>query len=347
MPSPEARGRLARRDSESFRFTLKPPQRITHVDKLAASASCSSVFSKRHRSSAHGYGAAVSARVAAIRGGRLDDSWRRFPGRRFSVSRWSFDTRAGRREVKAKLAAKNVEWCDVDGEDREPAIEATGAGFPTISATTPRLREALRGAWAYQLRPTPRRPGADVYLYFKHEDDHERRYIRAALVESLRADVGSPCHEMGFRRVEDNAISIARSSRRAPAVASGSRHARSPVVSSGAYEGASKDSEAVSAAPGCGVLVGCRRGGVDSAVERGRGRARLLADWRRCTRSRARRVSHRGLECDSDRQGRSTSPLGACRVAWALSCSPTVQPSRRKLSCARAMRLSARGEDRC
>jgi uncharacterized protein YecE (DUF72 family) len=87
-------------------------------------------------------------------------------------------------EVRAKLAARNVAWCTVDGDESAPRVERTAGTFVYLRLRRSAYDEPLLDAWSATLAPVVD-GGADAYVYFKHEDDPSGVRYANRLLETL------------------------------------------------------------------------------------------------------------------------------------------------------------------
>jgi len=186
MPSPKLVEGWRDETPESFRFTLKAPQRITHFAKLSGVGELVERFLEAATTLGPRLGCMLFQCPPWLRydASLLDGFLAALPtdGFRFAMEFRHASWSAG--EVKEKLAARNVAWCDVDGDDREPGVEQTARDFLYLRLRRSAYDEPLLEAWAAALAPHLA-AGTDVYLYFKHEDDPSGvRYARR-LLESL------------------------------------------------------------------------------------------------------------------------------------------------------------------
>lgn len=155
----------------SFVFTLKAPQRITHVAKLANTAELLDHFLSTARVLGSKLGTILfqCPPYLRYRAELLDGFLAALPesGMRFAMEfrhpSWSEG------EAMKKLAARAVAWCTVDGEEGSPALEQT-ADFVYVRLRKPAYDEQALTRWAGELRAVLD-GGADAYVYFKHEDD--------------------------------------------------------------------------------------------------------------------------------------------------------------------------------
>src|SRR2546430_1610062 len=155
MPSPKLVEGWRDETPQSFRFTLKAPQRITHVAKLAGVEELLDRFLGAARTLGERLGCMLFQCPPWLRyeAARLDDFLAALPadGPRYAMefrhASWNVP------EVKAKLAEKNVAWCEVDGDDREPAVEQTARDFLYLRLRRSAYDEGLLDRWAAELRP--------------------------------------------------------------------------------------------------------------------------------------------------------------------------------------------------
>ena len=157
---------------ESFRFTLKAPQRITHVAKLAGAGELVERFLEAARTLGPRLGCLLFQCPPWLRyeAARLDDFLAVLPGDGIRVAMEFRHASWDVREVKAKLAARNVAWCTVDGDESAPRVERTAGTFVYLRLRRSAYDEPLLDTWSATLAPVVD-GGADVYVYFKHEDD--------------------------------------------------------------------------------------------------------------------------------------------------------------------------------
>jgi uncharacterized protein YecE (DUF72 family) len=158
--------------AETFVFTLKAPQRITHIARLRDVGDSLGYFLKSARSLGPRLGCILFQCPPYLRydAALLDGFLAALPddGLRFAMefrhASW------GNGEVRSKLSSRSIAWCTVDAEDSEPRVEQTARGFIYLRLRKPVYDDASLASWAARLEPILE-SGADVYVYFKHEDD--------------------------------------------------------------------------------------------------------------------------------------------------------------------------------
>lgn len=172
MPTESLLAGWSRQTPPSFSFSLKAPQRITHVARLHDVAELVGRFLDAARGLGERLGCILFQCPPHLRydRARLESFLTDLPVRelRFAMEfrhpSWSCD------EARAALAAHRVAWCSVDGEGPEPNVEQTAADFVYLRLRKPSYDEPSLGAWSERFRGLLHR-GTDVYVYFKHEDD--------------------------------------------------------------------------------------------------------------------------------------------------------------------------------
>ena len=172
MPSAKLVASWRDQTPEGFRFTLKAPQRITHIAKLAGAGELVERFLEAARTLGPRLGCLLFQCPPWLRydAALLDDFLGVLPA---DETRFAMEFRHASwdaPEAKAKLTARAVAWCSVDADDREPAVERTTPSFAYLRLRRSEYDDRLLDAWIAVLRPVLD-AGSDVYLYFKHEDD--------------------------------------------------------------------------------------------------------------------------------------------------------------------------------
>lgn len=157
---------------ESFRFTLKAPQRITHFARLRDVGENLEYFLRTARALGDRLGCILFQCPPSLKFDRdlLSDFLALLPGEPFRFAMEFRHASWDDAEVREALAANNTSLCTADTGTSAPGVVRTADKFAYL-----RLRgldytdEDLR-AWAGPVRTTLA-AGSDVYLYFKHEDD--------------------------------------------------------------------------------------------------------------------------------------------------------------------------------
>jgi uncharacterized protein YecE (DUF72 family) len=165
---------------ESFTFTLKASQRITHSKRLRDADEPLGYFLATAR--------ALGARLGCIlfqcppNLKRDDDLLTNFlaalPGEPFRFAMefrhdsWSDEA------VRALLARNGVAWCVADTDQAKAPMVRTARSHVYLRLRGLNYAEEDLRAWAREAR-TALDDGADAYVYFKHEDDPSGvRYAR-------------------------------------------------------------------------------------------------------------------------------------------------------------------------
>lgn len=157
---------------ESFVFTLKAPQRITHIARLHDVADPLDYFLKTVRALGDRLGCILFQCPPYLRydPNLLEGFLAALPneGWRFAMEFRHPSWAEG--DARAKLEARSIAWCAVDADGGRPVVEQTARDFVYLRLRKSAYDSDSLAAWAERLRPILDR-GADVYLYFKHEDD--------------------------------------------------------------------------------------------------------------------------------------------------------------------------------
>jgi len=168
---------------ECFAFSLKAPQRITHVGRLRDVEEPLGFFLRVARTLGPRLGCILFQCPPSLRyeADRLDAFLDALPERdmRFAMEfrhpSWSEEA------VRAKLTARSIAWCSVDGEGAEPNVEETASDFVYVRLRKPAYDDEALARWRRRLAAVLGR-GADAYVYFKHEDDPSGVRYAAELV---------------------------------------------------------------------------------------------------------------------------------------------------------------------
>ena len=156
---------------ETFTFTLKAPQRITHFSRLKNAGEHVDYFLKTARALEPRLGTLLFQCPPNLRYdpalldgflATLPDQGFRF-AREFRHDSWRTD------EAMAQLRAKNVAWCVAEGREEERVIR-TARDFIYLRLRRGTYDEADVAAWSKEIGAVLDE-GVDAYVYFKHEDD--------------------------------------------------------------------------------------------------------------------------------------------------------------------------------
>ena len=170
MPSEKLLAGWCGETPESFLFTLKAPQRITHIGRLRDVGDPLAHFLKTAQTLGPRLGCILFQCPPYLRydPALLDAFLAELPngGMRFAMEfrhpSWG--------DAREKLAKRGVAWCGVDGGDDDPVAEPSPQGFVYLRLRKPVYDEAALAGWAKRVG-TVLEAGNDAYVYFKHEDD--------------------------------------------------------------------------------------------------------------------------------------------------------------------------------
>lgn len=172
---------------ETFRFTLKANQRITHWKRLADADEDVRAFLD----------------LARVLGGRLGTILYQCPptlkfdrglieafvGYLPPTPRTAMEFRhPSWVEARELLAAQGVAWCVAETDEKDPGPDDLSwepFGFLRLRKTE--YTDDELGGWAARIRPALG-SGNDIYCYFKHEDEGQS----TKMADRLRAMVGEP-----------------------------------------------------------------------------------------------------------------------------------------------------------
>jgi uncharacterized protein YecE (DUF72 family) len=155
-----------------FAFSLKAPQRITHIARLRDVEEPLGFFLRVARTLGPRLGCILFQCPPYLRyeADRLDAFLDALPdrGMRFAMEfrhpSWSDEA------VREKLVARSIAWCCVDADGVEANVEETAAKFVYVRLRKPAYDGEALARWRKRLAVVLER-GADAYVYFKHEDD--------------------------------------------------------------------------------------------------------------------------------------------------------------------------------
>jgi uncharacterized protein YecE (DUF72 family) len=156
---------------EDFRFTLKAPQRITHRARLRDVDEELSFFLNVAKVLDTRLGMILFQCPPNLRyePELLDAFLAALPGEPFRFAMefrhvsWNTD------EVREKLTGGGVAWCVAETEGEHPMVR-TARGFVYLRLRKDEYTDEDLARWAKEVRSVLD-DGADVYAYFKHEDD--------------------------------------------------------------------------------------------------------------------------------------------------------------------------------
>jgi uncharacterized protein YecE (DUF72 family) len=171
---------------ETFTFTLKAPQRITHIARLRDVGDPLRHLLDAARALGSRLGCILFQCPPYLRydAALLDAFLAELPadGTRFAMEfrhpSWQ--------QARAALAARSIAWCSVDGEEVDAEPEQTARDFVYLRLRKPEYDGAALSRWTAKLRPLLER-GTDAYVYFKHEDDPSGVAYARTLIDGTRS----------------------------------------------------------------------------------------------------------------------------------------------------------------
>lgn len=157
---------------ESFRFTLKAPQRITHFQRLRDTTETVEYFLRTARALDRRLGCILFQLPPTLKYDTdlLNGFLAQLPGEpyRFAMefrhASWHDDA------VRHALKSHHVAWCVADTDDAKAAMVQTATDFVYLRLRGLNYDDDDLVAWATDVRAALD-GGADAYVYFKHEDD--------------------------------------------------------------------------------------------------------------------------------------------------------------------------------
>lgn len=173
-PTEAVVAKWAEQTPASFCFTLKAPQRITHIARLRA-ADCEETvgfFLRTARTLDERLGCILFQCPPNLKrdDALLADFLALLPGAPFRFAMefrnasWSDDA------VFETLAANRVAWCVADVEEGRATMRQTVGDFVYLRLRGLNYTEDDLRSWATDVRPTLEN-GGEAFVYFKHEDD--------------------------------------------------------------------------------------------------------------------------------------------------------------------------------
>jgi uncharacterized protein YecE (DUF72 family) len=157
---------------ESFVFTLKAPQKITHIARLRDSGGTLDYFLDAARSLGPRLGCILFQCPPNLKheAERLDGFLAALPrdGMRFAMEFRHPSWREA--EVKRKLEDRQVAWCVAEADEEDAPFEQTAERFVYLRLRRGSYDDAGIDRWAKAVA-SALAGGADAYVYFKHEDD--------------------------------------------------------------------------------------------------------------------------------------------------------------------------------
>jgi uncharacterized protein YecE (DUF72 family) len=171
MPTEKVLAQWKDQTPETFRFTLKAPQRITHFARLKSVDENLDFFLRAARE-------AMNERLGCILfqtpptlkydAELLDHFLALLPGQPF---RFAMEFRhESWHTAKQQLESNNVAWCVADTDAKRAPMVQTSGQFIYLRLRGLNYTDDDIQAWAKDTT-TVLETGADAYVYFKHEDD--------------------------------------------------------------------------------------------------------------------------------------------------------------------------------
>lgn len=159
---------------ESFAFTLKANQRITHWKRLADTDEDVRDFLKIGSTLGDRFGCVLFQCPPSLKYDRslIEAFVGYLPPPGPGVPRFAMEFRDDSwREARDLLLAQGVAWCVAETDDKDPSPDDLSwepAGYLRLRKTE--YEDAELAAWAGRIRPALD-SGATVFCYFKHEDE--------------------------------------------------------------------------------------------------------------------------------------------------------------------------------
>jgi uncharacterized protein YecE (DUF72 family) len=184
MPSAKVLQGWSQATPESFRLTLKAPQRITHVARLKDCADAVDYFCKQAATLGPKLGAILFQLPPYLRKdlALLDGFLEMLPrplvaAFEFRHASWLDD------EVFQRLADRNMALCVADGEKVSAPVKIT-ANYAYFRLRDEGYQEEDVRRWADIIRKETAQC-SDVYIYFKHEEEGKGPAFARILMDAL------------------------------------------------------------------------------------------------------------------------------------------------------------------
>ncbi|MGH7819925.1 MAG: DUF72 domain-containing protein [Candidatus Binatia bacterium] len=169
---------------DPFVFTLKAPQRITHVKRLKDVSEDVDFFLRAAGALGGKLGCLLFQCPPSLRyrPELLDGFLAALPEASPRIAMEFRHPSWREPQVHERLSARNVALCAVDDEETGAEVARTAGAFVYLRLRKPAYDDAAVRAWAGKIRPVLD-DGADAYIYFKHEDDPSGVRYALALLE--------------------------------------------------------------------------------------------------------------------------------------------------------------------
>ena len=179
-PTDEVVGKWAEQTPETFAFTLKAPQRITHIKRLREVEEPLTSFLRTARTLDDRLGVVLFQCPPNLKrdDALLADFLALLPGAPF---RFALEFRNPTWEDPAvfdAMAANRVAWCVADTDEKPAVMRRTADDFAYLRLRGLDYTDEDLARWAKEVAGVLG-DGGDAFVYFKHEDDPSAiRYAR-------------------------------------------------------------------------------------------------------------------------------------------------------------------------
>ncbi|MGZ4213858.1 MAG: DUF72 domain-containing protein [Actinomycetota bacterium] len=170
MPTEKQTATWAEQTPEDFTFTLKAPQKITHIARLRDVDENLEFFLNTARAIGSRLGCILFQCPPSLKydAGLLGSFLALLPGQPF---RFAMEFRHDSwTEARSQLANNNVAWCVADTDEKKAPLVQTSESFVYLRLRGLNYTDDDIQAWATETTKVLEN-GADAYVYFKHEDD--------------------------------------------------------------------------------------------------------------------------------------------------------------------------------
>ena len=184
LPSEKSIGRWAETTPDGFAFTLKAPRRITHEARLRDCQELTALFCARAQTLGPKLGVLLFQLPPYLRANV--EALEEFVGWLPSGVRAAFEFRHASwlcEEVYACLRARNLALCVTDSETTTTPLVRT-ADYAYFRLRDEGYEEGDIRGWADTVREAAEN-GADVFVYFKHEEAGTGPVFARALLEAV------------------------------------------------------------------------------------------------------------------------------------------------------------------
>ncbi|MGH7859615.1 MAG: DUF72 domain-containing protein [Candidatus Binatia bacterium] len=157
---------------ERFVFTLKAPQRITHLKRLKDVSEDVAFFLRTAGALGGKLGCLLFQCPPSLRykAELLDGFLAALPPQTPRLAMEFRHPSWNEPEVRERIGARGIALCSVDDEGTDAEIVRTAREFVYLRLRKPGYDPARLDSWAEKIAPVLD-DGADAYVYLKHEDD--------------------------------------------------------------------------------------------------------------------------------------------------------------------------------